>query len=121
MASPLFLLAPPRSYTSLMNAMIGQHPQTFGLPELNLFNVEQLKDLWRKVSDEIGDDSNRRQGLLRAVAEIYAGEQSVATINMAMHWAAARQEMPTGESTGSWWPRLTPLSLLRKALLTQFR
>ena len=30
MAAPLFLLAPPRSYTSLVNAMIGQHPQAFG-------------------------------------------------------------------------------------------
>ena len=43
MAAPLFLLAPPRSYTSLINAMLGQHPQAFGLPELCLFNVEVLK------------------------------------------------------------------------------
>ena len=44
MAAPLFLLAPPRSYTSLMNAMLGQHPQAFGLPELCLFNVSTLVD-----------------------------------------------------------------------------
>ena len=42
MTAPLFLLAPPRSYTSLVNAMLGQHPQAFGLPELCLFNVEKL-------------------------------------------------------------------------------
>ena len=80
MDTPLFLLAPPRSYTSVINAMIGQHPQTFGLPELNLFNVTKIKDLWRRVSNEVGGDSNRRHGLLRAVAEIYAGEQTPATI-----------------------------------------
>ncbi|MCD6298782.1 MAG: sulfotransferase [Deltaproteobacteria bacterium] len=97
MAAPLFLLAPPRSYTSLINAMIGQHPQTFGLPELNLFNVIKIKDLWRRVSREIGGDSNRRHGLLRAVAEIYAGEQTSATITMAQHWAAAREDQTTGE------------------------
>jgi hypothetical protein len=97
MAAPLFLLAPPRSYTSLINAMIGQHPQTFGLPELNLFNVKKIKDLWRRVSREIGGDSNRRHGLLRAVAEIYAGEQTSATITMAQHWAAAREDQTTGE------------------------
>ena len=45
MTAPLFLLAPPRSYTSLVNAMLGQHPQAFGLPELCLFNVERLVDL----------------------------------------------------------------------------
>lgn len=97
MAAPLFLLAPPRSYTSLINAMIGQHPQTFGLPELNLFNVIKIKDLWRRVSHEIGGDSNRRHGLLRAVAEIYAGEQTSTTITMAQHWAAARENQTTGE------------------------
>lgn len=115
MAAPLFLLAPPRSYTSLMNAMIGQHPQAFGLPELNLFNVQQLKDLWRKVSDEIGDDSNRRQGLLRAVAEIYAGEQSTATVDMARHWAAARQEMPTGEVYRELVAKIDPLIAVEKS------
>mgnify|MGYP006327808131 CR=1 FL=1 len=46
MAAPVFLLAPPRSYTSLINAMLGQHPQCFGLPELCLFNVETLVELW---------------------------------------------------------------------------
>lgn len=115
MTAPLFLLAPPRSYTSLINAMIGQHPQAFGLPELNLFNVEQLKDLWRRVSDEIGDDSNRRQGLLRAVAEIYAGEQSSATITMAQHWAAARQEKPTGDVYKELVMKLDPLIPVEKS------
>ena len=95
MAAPLFLLAPPRSFTSLINAMIGQHPQAFGLPELCLFNVEKLKELWMRKSDEIGDETKARQGLLRAVAEIYAGEQSSAAVTMATHWAAARQERST--------------------------
>ncbi len=115
MVAPLFLLAPPRSYTSLINAMVGQHPQAFGLPELNLFNVQQLKDLWRKVSDEIGDDSNRRQGLLRAVAEIYGGEQTVSTITMAMHWAAARQEMDTGEVYKELVDKLDPFMPVEKS------
>ncbi|GAA0747600.1 sulfotransferase [Ideonella azotifigens] len=97
MAAPLFLLAPPRSYTSLMNAMIGQHPQTFGLPELCLFNVETLIQLWTRTSDEIENFSKTRQGLLRAVAEIYGGEQTTATIKMANHWCFARQHRSTAE------------------------
>ena len=36
MAAPLFIVAPGRTYTSLIATMLGQHPQTFGLPELNL-------------------------------------------------------------------------------------
>lgn len=92
MAAPIFLLAPPRSYTSLTNAMLGQHPQCFGLPELCLFNGEKLIDLWLRVSDEINNYSKTRQGLLRAVAEIYAGEQTSDAVRMAGHWSAARQE-----------------------------
>jgi hypothetical protein len=97
MAAPLFLLAPPRSFTSVTNAMLGQHPQTYGFPELNLFNANKLKELWVRISDEFGEDTNRRNGLLRAVAQIYGGEQSPETIQMAVHWAAARQEVSTAQ------------------------
>jgi hypothetical protein len=37
---PLFILAPPRSFTSVICGMIGQHPQMYGLPEVNLFAGE---------------------------------------------------------------------------------
>ena len=92
MAPPLFLLAPPRSYTSLINAMLGQHPQAFGLPELCLFNVNRFKDLWIRDTDEMSDDARARQGVLRAVAEIYAGEQTRAAVTMGSHWAAVRED-----------------------------
>lgn len=115
MAPPLFLLAPPRSYTSLMNAMIGQHPQAYGLPELCLFNVAKLKDLWIRSSDEISDNAKMRQGLLRAVAEIYAGEQTLATITMATHWASARQERSTASVYQELVAKLDPLIAVEKS------
>ena len=100
MAAPVFLLAPPRSYTSLINAMLGQHPEAFGLPELCLFNVEVLGQLWVRTSDEMGGDAKTRHGLLRAVAEIYAGEQTMHSVRMAEHWCAARQRK-TSRSSGA--------------------
>ena len=115
MAAPLFLLAPPRSYTSLINAMVGQHPQAFGLPELNLFNVQRVRDLWGRVSDDVGDDSNRRQGLLRAVAEIYGGEQTRATVTMAIHWASAREHLSTGEVFREIVDQIDPLIAVEKS------
>lgn len=115
MAAPLFLLAPPRSYTSLINAMIGQHPQAFGLPELCLFNVHLVKDLWIRTSDEIGDESRSRQGLLRAVAEIYSGEQTAATIEMARHWAAAREDRTTGSVYRELVEKIHPLIAVEKS------
>ena len=94
MAAPLFLLAPPRSYTSLVNAMIGQHPQAFGLPELCMFVVDKLKEMWMPPTDPRIESQPTWaiHGFLRAVAEIYAGEQSAAAITMAHHWAIAREE-----------------------------
>ncbi|MFA4915461.1 MAG: sulfotransferase [Syntrophales bacterium] len=115
MAAPLFLLAPPRSYTSVINAMIGQHPQMFGLPELNMFNVDKVRDLWGRVSEEIGGDSNRRHGLLRSVAQIYGGEQTSATIVMAEHWAAARQDLSTGDVFQELAAKIDPLIAVEKS------
>lgn len=115
MAAPLFLLAPPRSYTSLINAMIGQHPQAFGLPELCLFNVDRLLDLWVRVSDEMSDGTKTRQGLLRAVAEIYAGEQTAATISMANHWAAAREHRSSASVYQELVAKLDPLIPVEKS------
>ncbi len=111
MAAPLFLLAPPRSYTSVINAMIGQHPQMYGLPELNLFNVHKLKDLWKRVSDSFGE----RNGFLRAVAEIYAGEQTSETIIMATHWAAAREDLDVGDVYKELASRIDPLIAVEKS------
>ncbi|MCC9597867.1 MULTISPECIES: sulfotransferase [unclassified Rubrivivax] len=115
MAAPLFLLAPPRSYTSLMNAMLGQHPQCFGLPELCLFNVERLVDLWVRSTDEMGSEAKTRHGLLRAVAEIYGGEQTMDSVRMASHWCAARQNLSTGEIYRELVDRIDPLIAVEKS------
>lgn len=115
MAAPLFLLAPPRSYTSLICAMLGQHPQAFGLPELCLFNGATLKDLWIRVGDELGDVARARQGLLRAVAEIYAGEQTKASIRMAEHWCAAREETRTVDVYRELIAKIHPLIAVEKS------
>ncbi|MBK1712104.1 sulfotransferase family protein [Rubrivivax gelatinosus] len=115
MAAPLFLLAPPRSYTSLMNAMLGQHPQCFGLPELCLFNVERLVDLWVRTTDEMGSEAKTRHGLLRAVAEIYGGEQTMDSVRMATHWCAARQNLTSGEIYRELVDKIDPLIAVEKS------
>jgi hypothetical protein len=96
----------------VINAMIGQHPQMFGLPELNLFNVETISEFWGSGSAEI---PGVRHGLLRAVAQIYAGEQTSATIAMAEHWVAAREERTAGEVFQELAARVDPLILVEKS------
>ncbi|MFY9513908.1 MAG: sulfotransferase [Rubrivivax sp.] len=116
MAAPLFLLAPPRSYTSLVNAMLGQHPQAFGLPELCLFNVGVLVDLWKGSQGDIAENGSMvRHGLLRALAEIYCGEQSTATVNMALRWCSAREEWTTAEVFQEIVAKLHPMVAVEKS------
>lgn len=116
MAAPIFLLAPPRSYTSLVNAMLGQHPQCFGLPEMCLFNVERLIDLWRGSQTEFSENGAlTRHGLLRAVAEIWCGEQRPATVNMAMHWCSRREQWDTGRVFQEIVAKLDPLVAVEKS------
>lgn len=116
MAAPIFLLAPPRSYTSLVNAMLGQHPEAFGLPELCLFNVEKLLDLWRGSEGPVSENGAvARHGLMRALAEIYGGEQTTATVNMARAWAAAREDWSTGRVFQEIVSRIHPLVAVEKS------
>ena len=76
--SPLFILAAPRSFTSLISAMLGQHPQTYGVPELSLFMGETLRDVTETVP---GIRQQRAHGILRMVAQVYFGEQSLLSLS----------------------------------------
>ena len=96
--------------------MFGQHPQAFGLPEMCLFNVDTLIDLWRGSKTEFSENGSLvRHGLLRAVAEIYCGEQRPPTINMAMVWASAREFWDTGRVFREIVDKLHPLVAVEKS------
>jgi hypothetical protein len=95
--------------------MIGQHPQAYGLPEMNLFIVNQLKDFWGINTSRFGFSDNRRHGLLRTIAELYGGEQTTETIDMARHWCAARENSSGGEVFRELVSRLDPLMAVDKS------
>ena len=89
---PVFILAPPRSFTSLACAMLGQHPQMYGLPEVHLFPFETLGERAEHAANETYPLSH---GLLRAVAQIYFGAQTPDTIRKARQWLSARSSLTT--------------------------
>ncbi len=98
---PVFVLAGPRSYSSLVVGMIGQHPELYGFPELNLF---QCADIGEFNTGQNADGSSKsplwksmRHGLLRVVAQIYGGEQTPESIRMAERWLKTRQNKTSGE------------------------
>ncbi len=90
---PVFVLAPPRSFSSVVAAMLGQHPQLYGLPELQLFGTETLGEWWSVCGRASFPMSH---GLLRAVAELVYGEQTEQTVIQASGWLRRRLSWSTG-------------------------
>lgn len=79
----LVILCAPRSFSSVIGAMLGQHPQAYGMPELNMFFADQVDEL-------VGLHRRQRpealSGLLRALAELHDGEQTEASVQAAERW-----------------------------------
>src|SRR5262245_693869 len=91
---PLIILGSPRSFTSLVCGMLGQHPDAYGMPELNLFMSDSIRVL---VGELTGYRQIQMHGLLRAVAQLYAGEQTLVGIDMARRWLLTRFGASTAE------------------------
>jgi Sulfotransferase family len=94
----LILLAPPRSFSSVVCAMIGQHPELYGFPELLLFTTETVAQLRQSYVGRMEWGpllAVYPPGLLRALAELDHGEQSAAAVEAAQTWLEARRDWPT--------------------------
>lgn len=85
---PLIILTCMRSFSSLACGMIGQHPQLYGLPELNPFIADTLGQAMAalRLTRPI-----RLSGLLRALAEIEYGEQTDQSVARAKLWLDRRR------------------------------
>jgi hypothetical protein len=92
-ADPVFLLAAPRSFSSVVCAMLGQHPELHGLPETHLFVDETMDGWWRRAE---GESFQMTHGLVRAVAEICFGEQTLRSVASAEAWLRRRRTETSG-------------------------
>jgi hypothetical protein len=89
--SPIFILAPPRSGSTVVTTMLGEHPQLASFPELRLFEAEQIGETLRRRPETpaVLHDYNR-SGLLRALAQVHVGEQTDEAIIAAAKWLGDR-------------------------------
>jgi hypothetical protein len=115
-ADPLIILAPPRSFTSLVCHMIGQHPQLYGLPEVNLFLAETMRE-----RDALLMRQRQNDGLLRAIAELFADDQTWQTIALARHWLDERTNSSWRSVFEELRSRAAPRRLVEKSPLTVLR
>jgi hypothetical protein len=87
----LFILAPPRSFTSVTCAMIGYHPDMCGLPETNLFTADTYEDLSRAYKVR----SRLQHGLLRSISELGLGGQTEDNVEAAREWLEENRSSST--------------------------
>jgi hypothetical protein len=96
---PVFLLAPARSFTTVTVALLAGHPDIYGFPELGLFTAATVGELIDPARAEAGGRwfaEFKRNGILRAVADLREGSQDQPAISRAEKWLTERS---------SWTPR----------------
>ena len=111
-ASPVFILASPRSFSSVVCAMIGQHPEMYAFPETMLFTAETVVGLW---GANLEAPLRRRAGLKRAIGELVFGEQTESSIVEASGWLRRRSTSTTGAIFEFLADRVYPLRPVEKA------
>lgn len=88
---PLFVLAPARSGSSVVAAMLGQHPQLYGFPELRLFRGTTVAELLVDPPPGSGMPARERTaGLVRSLAQLHENRQSAQAAERAFEWLRAR-------------------------------
>ncbi len=90
---PVIFLAPARSHSSVVAAMVGAHPACFGFPELSLFDRETVGQRL-DAPPAIGKTPpgwNPVPGLERAIAELHDGRQDAASVAAARRWLEQRR------------------------------
>ncbi len=110
--SPIFILASQRSFTSVVCAMLGQHPEVYSVPEINLFCRGTIRDFLRYA---VGHWQYMLHGLWRCVAQLYAGEQTMETVEMARRWVQARVGRTTQEVYEELCRKAAPLRICDKS------
>lgn len=115
--APVFVLAPARSYSSVVATMIGQHPDLTGLPELKLFTYPTIGGLESSLPSywiERGF-THRSPGLVRALAHFEFGDQSSANLAAARTWLNQRAYWSGADVLDVLLRRLTPSIAVEKS------
>lgn len=115
----LILLSPPRSFSSVVSTMIGQHPELYGFPELHLFigdTIQEVLDREYQAGNHFGPP-----GLLRTIAELEFGCQTSATISRAIGWLAQRVHWSTKALMDYLRERVAPRIGMEKSPITALR
>ena len=108
---PVFILASPYSFTSIVCAMLSQHPDAYGVPELNLLTTDTVAELIQTIP---GKFQGNLHGLWRTIAQLYAGEQTIQSVEMARRWLHRRRKSTTAEVYQELCGKVAPLQIIEQ-------
>jgi hypothetical protein len=93
--------------------MLGQNPAAYGMPELNLFLTETVKEFVR----ELAGSARQIQihGVLRALAHLKFGEQTFESIDAARRWLLLRQDWTMADVYRYLCEQVKPLQIIDKS------
>jgi hypothetical protein len=101
-APPVFVLAPTRSYSSLVTQMLGCHPELYAFPELTLFNCETVAEWLARGGGRLEPGGREgwfaeayRSGVLRAYAQLRFGGQTEAGVAAASRHVESLRDQRT--------------------------
>lgn len=97
--------------------MLGQHPQLYGVPELNLF-VADTVELWFEHHTRRLARPQGTHGLLRMLAQLHEGEQNEGSIQTAWQWIGQRREWSTARLWSYLEGRVAPRIIVDKSPMT---
>jgi len=97
--------------------MIGQHPELAGLPELKLFAYETIRDLEASLPPYWVSRGfvHRSPGLVRAIAELAFGGQSLSSLACARQWLRERSHWTGAEVCDFLLERIAPRQAVEKS------
>lgn len=87
--SPVFVLCPPRSYSTAFIAMLGNHPGAYAFPELRLFYGDTVRAAL--------DVRWHATGLVRALARLRFGEETEESLARAARWLESKRDVGSDE------------------------
>jgi hypothetical protein len=108
--------------------MLGQHPQLYSLPEMELFSAATMTEWWHLCEVRQGANAwashasyPRAHGALRAVAELFFGGQTEETVRLAKGWLWRRSHFTTGLLLEELAKRIQPRILVEKSTSNVYR
>lgn len=118
--APIVILGTGRSFTSVVSAMIGQHPAMIGLPETNIFRNQTLGELYSHVGTLLPGRGIKvlRSGLLRTLAHFHDGAQTDETIDAAEAFIEEHLDWTANELAAYLTKLAAPRGIVEKSIST---